>query len=81
MVRSGLLDKNGKLWYIVKLSPELSTYRALQGKEDWMTDTAIESDVLVFGGGGAGFRAAIGAREKGANALLKSTSAAPPDMR
>ncbi len=31
-----------------------------------------ETDVLVIGGGGAGFRAAIGAREKGARALLIS---------
>jgi succinate dehydrogenase/fumarate reductase flavoprotein subunit len=32
----------------------------------------IETDVLVVGGGGAGFRAAIGARERGARALLVS---------
>jgi succinate dehydrogenase/fumarate reductase flavoprotein subunit len=32
----------------------------------------IKTDVLVVGGGGAGFRAAIGAREKGASALLIS---------
>lgn len=32
----------------------------------------IETDVLVVGGGGAGFRAAIGAREKGARSLLVS---------
>jgi len=32
----------------------------------------VETDVLVVGGGGAGFRAAIGAREKGARALLVS---------
>ena len=32
--------------------------------------TKIETDVLVVGGGGAGFRAAIGAREKGADVLL-----------
>jgi succinate dehydrogenase/fumarate reductase flavoprotein subunit len=32
----------------------------------------IETDVLVVGAGGAGFRAAIGAREKGARALLLS---------
>ncbi len=32
----------------------------------------IETDVLVAGSGGAGFRAAIGAREKGAKALLVS---------
>jgi len=32
----------------------------------------IKTDVLVIGGGGAGFRAAIGAREKGADALLLS---------
>ncbi|MCJ7623690.1 MAG: FAD-binding protein, partial [Anaerolineaceae bacterium] len=32
----------------------------------------IETDVLAVGSGGAGFRAAIGAREKGANTLLVS---------
>jgi succinate dehydrogenase/fumarate reductase flavoprotein subunit len=32
----------------------------------------IATDVLVVGGGGAGFRAAIGARERGAKALLLS---------
>ena len=32
----------------------------------------ITTDVLVVGGGGAGFRAAIGAREKGADTLLLS---------
>ncbi len=32
----------------------------------------IETDVLVIGGGGAGFRAAIGAREKGCNVLMIS---------
>jgi succinate dehydrogenase/fumarate reductase flavoprotein subunit len=32
----------------------------------------IETDVLVIGGGGAGFRAAIGARETGAKTLLLS---------
>jgi succinate dehydrogenase/fumarate reductase flavoprotein subunit len=32
----------------------------------------ISTDVLIVGGGGAGFRAAIGAREKGASALLLS---------
>jgi succinate dehydrogenase/fumarate reductase flavoprotein subunit len=32
----------------------------------------METDVLVIGGGGAGFRAAIGAREKGVNATLIS---------
>ncbi len=32
----------------------------------------IATDVLVVGGGGAGFRAAIGARERGATALLLS---------
>lgn len=37
-----------------------------------MTATEIKTDVLVIGGGGAGFRAAIGAREKGAEALLLS---------
>jgi len=37
-----------------------------------VTGRTIETDVLVVGGGGAGFRAAIGAREKGASALLLS---------
>ncbi len=37
-----------------------------------MADRVIETDVLVVGGGGAGFRAAIGAREAGAKALLLS---------
>lgn len=32
----------------------------------------LETDVLIVGGGGAGFRAAIGAREKGAKAMLLS---------
>ncbi len=32
----------------------------------------VDTDVLVVGSGGAGFRAAIGAREKGARALLVS---------
>ena len=32
----------------------------------------IATDVLIVGGGGAGFRAAIGARERGAQALLLS---------
>ncbi len=32
----------------------------------------IKTDVLIIGGGGAGFRAAIGARENGAQALLLS---------
>ena len=32
----------------------------------------FETDVLVVGGGGAGFRAAIGAREKGVRAMLLS---------
>lgn len=32
----------------------------------------IKTDVLIIGGGGAGFRAAIGAREQGAAALLLS---------
>ncbi len=32
----------------------------------------IETDVLVIGGGGAGFRAAIGAREKGVSVILLS---------
>jgi len=30
------------------------------------------TDVLIIGGGGAGFRAAIGAREKGAKVILTS---------
>ena len=30
----------------------------------------IETDVLVIGGGGAGFRAAIGAKEKGVSVIL-----------
>ena len=34
--------------------------------------STIETDVLVVGGGGAGFRSAIGAREKGARVLLAS---------
>jgi succinate dehydrogenase/fumarate reductase flavoprotein subunit len=34
--------------------------------------TKMETDVLVVGGGGAGFRAAIGARQEGANVLLLS---------
>ncbi len=33
---------------------------------------SLETDVLVIGGGGAGFRAAIAAREKGADVLLLS---------
>ena len=37
-----------------------------------MTHTRVETDVLVVGGGGAGFRAAIGAREKGARVTLLS---------
>ncbi len=37
-----------------------------------MADRVIETDVLVVGGGGAGFRAAIGAREKDAECLLLS---------
>jgi succinate dehydrogenase/fumarate reductase flavoprotein subunit len=37
-----------------------------------MAERAIETDVLVVGGGGAGFRAAIGAREKGSRAVLLS---------
>lgn len=30
-----------------------------------MTEKIVNTDVLVVGGGGAGFRAAIGSREKG----------------
>ena len=37
-----------------------------------MTGLNYETDVLIIGGGGAGFRAAIGAREKGARTLLIS---------
>lgn len=37
-----------------------------------MPERVVETDVLVVGGGGAGFRAAIGARETGAEALLLS---------
>ena len=37
-----------------------------------MAARTLETDVLVVGGGGAGFRAAIGAREKGARATLLS---------
>ncbi len=37
-----------------------------------MQERRIQTDVLVVGGGGAGFRAAIAAREKGASALLLS---------
>ncbi|MBW2367276.1 MAG: FAD-binding protein [Deltaproteobacteria bacterium] len=37
-----------------------------------MTETEVKADVLVIGGGGAGFRAAIGARGKGVETLLLS---------
>jgi succinate dehydrogenase/fumarate reductase flavoprotein subunit len=37
-----------------------------------MTNKVIETDVLVVGGGGAGFRAAIGARQKGVKVTLLS---------
>ena len=37
-----------------------------------MTATEVKTDVLIIGGGGAGFRAVIGARKKGAEALLLS---------
>ena len=37
-----------------------------------MAARTLETDVLVVGGGGAGFRAAIGAREQGAQATLLS---------
>jgi succinate dehydrogenase/fumarate reductase flavoprotein subunit len=39
---------------------------------DFMAERTVETDVLVIGGGGAGFRAAIGAREKGVRAALLS---------
>jgi succinate dehydrogenase/fumarate reductase flavoprotein subunit len=37
-----------------------------------MTEQVVKTDVLVVGGGGAGFRAAIGAREKGIDVMLLS---------
>jgi succinate dehydrogenase/fumarate reductase flavoprotein subunit len=37
-----------------------------------MVDKSIQTDVLIVGGGGAGFRAAIGAREAGAKTLMLS---------
>jgi succinate dehydrogenase/fumarate reductase flavoprotein subunit len=37
-----------------------------------MAERSIQTDVLVVGGGGAGFRAAIGVREAGTRALLLS---------
>lgn len=37
-----------------------------------MAERRLKTDVLVVGGGGAGFRAAVGAREKGAKATLLS---------
>lgn len=37
-----------------------------------MTNTYVDTDVLVVGGGGAGFRAAIGAAEKGVKVTLMS---------
>ncbi|MEE9612955.1 MAG: FAD-binding protein [Desulfatiglandales bacterium] len=37
-----------------------------------MSEHVVETDVLVVGGGGAGFRAAIGASEQGAKVLLLS---------
>lgn len=37
-----------------------------------MSEKFIETDVLIIGGGGAGFRSAIGAREEGVNVLLLS---------
>jgi succinate dehydrogenase/fumarate reductase flavoprotein subunit len=37
-----------------------------------MSENKVETDVLVVGGGGAGFRAAIGAKEQGAEVLLLS---------
>jgi len=41
-----------------------------------MDERAIETDVLVVGGGGAGLRAAIGAAEKGVGVLLISKGSA-----
>jgi succinate dehydrogenase/fumarate reductase flavoprotein subunit len=37
-----------------------------------MSERRIDADVVVIGGGGAGYRAAIGAREKGARTVLLS---------
>ncbi len=37
-----------------------------------MTEREMETDVLIVGGGGAGFRAAIGAKEEGVRVLLLS---------
>lgn len=37
-----------------------------------MAGRTVQTDVLVVGGGGAGFRAAIGARQRGANVALLS---------
>jgi succinate dehydrogenase / fumarate reductase flavoprotein subunit len=37
-----------------------------------MNERLIQTDVLVVGGGGAGFRAAIAAREKGVTVMLLS---------
>ena len=39
-----------------------------------MAGKTIKTDVLVVGGGGAGFRAAIGAREKGSKNLDRCSS-------
>jgi len=43
----------------------------MKGREN-MERQVVETDVLVVGGGGAGFRAAIGAREKGVGVTLLS---------
>jgi len=39
-----------------------------------ITNNIISCDVLIIGGGGAGIRAAIAAREKGADVFIASKS-------